>query len=158
MGLSRGWTRLRDLVYRVETQAGSVPVRARRATSRRGHPRRRPALGPPGDFTDVSNGRRRVPTACLRVARLVQPGADEIVTLWLLATDDLSRPTAELEPLLKIIESTRPGAGRRRVAREAMAPLDLCQRRPRRCSRTRGSPPRQPGPAGQRGHRLRRPP
>ncbi|HET7901932.1 MAG TPA: isoprenyl transferase [Candidatus Nanopelagicales bacterium] len=30
----------------------------------------------------------------------------EVVTLWLLSTDNLSRPAAELEPLLRIIEAT----------------------------------------------------
>jgi short-chain Z-isoprenyl diphosphate synthase len=30
----------------------------------------------------------------------------EVVTLWLLSTDNLSRPAEELEPLLRIIEST----------------------------------------------------
>ena len=30
----------------------------------------------------------------------------ELVTLWLLSTDNLARPAAELEPLLRIIEST----------------------------------------------------
>ncbi len=30
----------------------------------------------------------------------------EVVTLWLLSTDNLARPAAELEPLLRIIEST----------------------------------------------------
>ncbi|HSN06715.1 MAG TPA: isoprenyl transferase [Candidatus Angelobacter sp.] len=30
----------------------------------------------------------------------------EVVTLWLLSTDNLGRPTSELEPLLRIIEST----------------------------------------------------
>jgi short-chain Z-isoprenyl diphosphate synthase len=30
----------------------------------------------------------------------------EVVTLWLLSTDNLSRPEAELEPLMSIIEST----------------------------------------------------
>ena len=30
----------------------------------------------------------------------------EIVTLWLLSTDNLSRPSAELDPLLRIIEGS----------------------------------------------------
>src|SRR5690349_12904049 len=30
----------------------------------------------------------------------------EVVTLWLLSTDNLSRPAAELDPLLRIIEDT----------------------------------------------------
>ena len=33
----------------------------------------------------------------------------EVVTLWLLSTDNLSRPAAELEPLLRIIEETVSG-------------------------------------------------
>ena len=33
----------------------------------------------------------------------------EVVTLWLLSTDNLSRPAAELDPLLRIIEETVTG-------------------------------------------------
>ena len=31
----------------------------------------------------------------------------EVVTLWLLSTDNLSRPAAELDPLLRIIDAAR---------------------------------------------------
>ncbi len=45
-------------------------------------------------------------------------GGVEVVTLWLLSTDNLSRPAAELQPLLRIIENTvteLAAAGRWRV-------------------------------------------
>ena len=50
----------------------------------------------------------------------------EVVTLWLLSTDNLSRPAAELDPLLRIIESTVQGlaaTGRWRV--NPVGSLDL---------------------------------
>ena len=37
---------------------------------------------------------------------MVPEAGVEVVTLWLLSTDNLTRPQAELEPLLKIIEDT----------------------------------------------------
>ena len=37
----------------------------------------------------------------------------EVVTLWLLSTDNLSRPAAELDPLLRIIEETVTGLASR---------------------------------------------
>ena len=50
----------------------------------------------------------------------------EVVTLWLLSTDNLSRPATELEPLLEIIEATvteLAAAGRWRV--HPVGALDL---------------------------------
>ncbi|WP_131103680.1 isoprenyl transferase [Ornithinimicrobium sufpigmenti] len=50
----------------------------------------------------------------------------EVVTLWLLSTDNLNRPTAELEPLLRIIEQVvadLAAAGRWRV--RVVGALDL---------------------------------
>ena len=50
----------------------------------------------------------------------------EVVTLWLLSTDNLSRPSAELDPLLRIIETTvtsLAGTGRWRI--HPVGALDL---------------------------------
>jgi short-chain Z-isoprenyl diphosphate synthase len=50
----------------------------------------------------------------------------EVVTLWLLSTDNLSRPAAELAPLLRIIETTVTGlAATRRWKINPVGSLDL---------------------------------
>lgn len=50
----------------------------------------------------------------------------EVVTLWLLSTDNLTRPEAELAPLLRIIESTvRELAARERWKVNPVGSLDL---------------------------------
>src|ERR1700723_2458239 len=57
-------------------------------------------------FTDVSNGHQRGADHIFELLGWCSQARVEVVTLWLLATDNLSRPAAELDPLLKIIEST----------------------------------------------------
>jgi short-chain Z-isoprenyl diphosphate synthase len=57
-------------------------------------------------FTDVSNGHQRGADHIFELLGWCSQARVEVVTLWLLATDNLTRPAAELEPLLKIIEST----------------------------------------------------
>ncbi|KRV47014.1 UDP pyrophosphate synthase [Wenjunlia vitaminophila] len=50
----------------------------------------------------------------------------QVVTLWLLSTDNLNRPAAELEPLLKIIEGAVSGlAAARRWKVHPVGTLDL---------------------------------
>ena len=50
----------------------------------------------------------------------------EVVTLWLLSTDNLSRPAAELDPLLRIIEATVTGLASRGTWRlHPVGALDL---------------------------------
>ena len=57
-------------------------------------------------FTDVSNGHQKGADHIFELLGWCSQARVEVVTLWLLATDNLTRPAAELEPLLKIIEST----------------------------------------------------
>src|SRR3984957_9448576 len=57
-------------------------------------------------FTDVSNGHQRGAGHIFELLGWCSQARFEVVPLWLLATDNLTRPAAELEPLLKIIEST----------------------------------------------------
>ncbi len=56
--------------------------------------------------TDVSNGHRQGAQHIFELLGWCRQARVEVVTLWLLGTDNLSRPAAELEPLLKIIEGT----------------------------------------------------
>jgi short-chain Z-isoprenyl diphosphate synthase len=55
---------------------------------------------------DVSRGHQAGADKIFELLGWCQDAGVEVVTLWLLSTDNLSRPAAELEPLLRIIEDT----------------------------------------------------
>jgi short-chain Z-isoprenyl diphosphate synthase len=55
---------------------------------------------------DVSSGHRKGADKIFELLDWCRQTGVEVVTLWLLSTDNLSRPAAELEPLLEIIEGT----------------------------------------------------
>lgn len=55
---------------------------------------------------DVSTGHRRGADKISEFLGWCDEAGVEVVTLWLLSTDNLSRPEAELAPLLRIIEET----------------------------------------------------
>jgi short-chain Z-isoprenyl diphosphate synthase len=57
-------------------------------------------------LTDVSGGHQKGADKIFELLQWCQQTGVEVVTLWLLSTDNLSRPAAELEPLLRIIEET----------------------------------------------------
>jgi short-chain Z-isoprenyl diphosphate synthase len=57
-------------------------------------------------LTDVSGGHQKGADKIFELLQWCQQAGVEVVTLWLLSTDNLSRPAAELEPLLRIIEET----------------------------------------------------
>jgi short-chain Z-isoprenyl diphosphate synthase len=66
-------------------------------------------------FTDVSHGYRAGARKIADLLQWCQEAGVEVVTIWLLGTDNLKRPREELEPLLEIIadvvdELTAPGA------------------------------------------------
>ncbi|MGN6089773.1 MAG: isoprenyl transferase [Actinomycetales bacterium] len=76
--------------------------------------------------TDVNDGHQRGADKILELLQWCEEADVEIVTLWLLSTDNLSRPAAELDPLLRIIERTVTDlARRRRWPLHAMGSLDL---------------------------------
>lgn len=58
---------------------------------------------------DVSQGHLRGADKITELLGWCQEAGVEVVTLWLLSTDNLGRPPEELEPLLAIIESTVEG-------------------------------------------------
>jgi len=74
---------------------------------------------------DVSRGHQAGADKIFELLEWCQDAGVEVVTLWLLSTDNLSRPAAELKPLLKIIEDTvtELAAGPWRV--KAVGALDL---------------------------------
>jgi short-chain Z-isoprenyl diphosphate synthase len=57
-------------------------------------------------LTDVSSGHRAGADKIFELLDWCRDAGVEVVTLWLLSTDNLARPAAELEQLLRIIEST----------------------------------------------------
>jgi short-chain Z-isoprenyl diphosphate synthase len=60
-------------------------------------------------FRDVSSGHRKGADKIFELLDWCRETGVEVVTLWLLSTDNLTRSTAELGPLLKIIEDTVQG-------------------------------------------------
>jgi short-chain Z-isoprenyl diphosphate synthase len=57
-------------------------------------------------LADVSSGHQAGADKIFEVLQWCRQTGVEVVTLWLLSTDNLARPAAELEPLLRIIEDT----------------------------------------------------
>ena len=118
----RKWVRmgLRDLVYRVyerrlETSLSRYPVPRHVGVILDGNRRWARLAG----FADVSDGHQKGAEHIVEMLGWCSQAGVEVVTLWLLSTDNLARPASELEPLLKIIESTVQRPGRRGLAREA---------------------------------------
>ena len=60
-------------------------------------------------LTDVSTGHRRGADKIFELLQWCRESGVEVVTLWLLSTDNLNRPAEELTPLLEIIENTVTG-------------------------------------------------
>jgi short-chain Z-isoprenyl diphosphate synthase len=60
-------------------------------------------------YHDVSNGYRKGADKIFELLDWCRETGVEVVTLWLLSTDNLVRPASELGPLLKIIEDTVQG-------------------------------------------------
>jgi short-chain Z-isoprenyl diphosphate synthase len=57
-------------------------------------------------LADVSSGHQAGADKIFEVLQWCRQTGVEVVTLWLLSTDNLDRPATELEPLLRIIEDT----------------------------------------------------
>jgi short-chain Z-isoprenyl diphosphate synthase len=58
---------------------------------------------------DVSKGHRKGADKIFELLQWCKETGVEVVTLWLLSTDNLTRPRKELDPLLSIIEDTVNG-------------------------------------------------
>ena len=57
-------------------------------------------------LADVASGHQKGADKIFELLEWCREAGVEVVTLWLLSTDNLTRPAAELEPLLRIIEDT----------------------------------------------------
>jgi short-chain Z-isoprenyl diphosphate synthase len=76
-------------------------------------------------FQDVSDGHRKGADNIFELIGWCREVGVEVVTLWLLSTENLSRPASELVPLLKIIEDTVQGLVAERCHVNPMGALDL---------------------------------
>ena len=74
---------------------------------------------------DVSTGHQKGADKIFELLDWCREAGVEVVTLWLLSTDNLTRPQAELEPLLKIIEDTVQRLADRHWHLNPMGALDL---------------------------------
>jgi short-chain Z-isoprenyl diphosphate synthase len=76
-------------------------------------------------LADVSSGHQAGADKIFEVLQWCRQSGVEVVTLWLLSTDNLGRPSAELEPLLRIIEDTVRGLAAQHWHLNPMGALDL---------------------------------
>ena len=104
---------VRDLVYRVYER------RLLRSLAGKPHPRHVGVLCDGNrrwaremGYVDPNDGHRVGAERIKDLVRWCDQAGVEHVTLWLLSTDNLSRPAAELDPLLRIIENKKGRASR----------------------------------------------
>ncbi|MGD0376566.1 MAG: isoprenyl transferase [Streptosporangiaceae bacterium] len=98
---------LRDLVYRLyehRLEASLSPEAMPRHVGVMCDGNRRWARS--AGLLDVSSGHQKGADKIFELLQWCRQTGVEVVTLWLLSTDNLSRPAAELDPLLRIIEET----------------------------------------------------
>ena len=98
---------LRDLVYRLyehRLEASLSPEAMPRHVGVMCDGNRRWARS--AGLLDVSSGQQKGADKIFELLQWCRQTGVEVVTLWLLSTDNLTRPAAELDPLLRIIEDT----------------------------------------------------
>jgi short-chain Z-isoprenyl diphosphate synthase len=98
---------LRDLVYRLYERRLEASLSAKAIPRHVGvmcDGNRRWARS--AGLTDVSSGHRKGADKIFELLDWCREAGVEVVTLWLLSTDNLARPQSEVVPLLKIIEDT----------------------------------------------------
>jgi short-chain Z-isoprenyl diphosphate synthase len=76
-------------------------------------------------LADVSSGHQAGADKIFEVLQWCRQAGVEVVTLWLLSTDNLGRPASELEPLLRIIEETVRELARQSWRVNPVGALDL---------------------------------
>jgi short-chain Z-isoprenyl diphosphate synthase len=117
---------LRDLVYRLyerRLEASLSPEAIPRHVGVMCDGNRRWARS--AGFLDVTNGHRKGADKIFELIGWCREAGVEVVTLWLLSTDNLSRSSSELVPLLKIIEDTVQGLVAEQCHVNPMGALDL---------------------------------
>ncbi|GAA3838012.1 isoprenyl transferase [Sphaerisporangium flaviroseum] len=101
---------VRDLVYRLyerrlETKLSSDPIPRHVGVIVDGNRRWARAMG----LRDVSHGHQKGADKISELVEWCREAGVEIVTVWLLSSDNLTRPKEELDPLMEIIEETVQG-------------------------------------------------
>jgi short-chain Z-isoprenyl diphosphate synthase len=117
---------LRDLVYRLyerRLEASLSPDAIPRHVGVMCDGNRRWARS--AGYIDVSNGHRKGGDKVFELIGWCREAGVEVVTLWLLSTENLSRPASELGPLLKIIENTVQGLVAENCRVNPMGALDM---------------------------------
>src|ERR1700739_2546246 len=91
--------------------------------------------------TDVSKGHRKGADKIFELLQWCKQAGVEVVTLWLLPPDNLTRPRQELDPLLLIIEDTVNDLIDEGWHLNPMGALDLLPARTARVPKHAGEPP-----------------
>ncbi|MDF5754745.1 isoprenyl transferase [Spongiactinospora sp. TRM90649] len=96
---------VRDLVYRLyerrlESRLGNAMIPRHVAVIVDGNRRWARSMG----MDDVSRGHRKGADKITELVAWCRDAGVEVVTMWLLSSDNLARPKDELEPLMRIIE------------------------------------------------------
>ena len=76
-------------------------------------------------LTDVAGGYQKGADKIFELLQWCRQAGVEVVTLWLLSTDNLARPASELDPLLRIIEQTVRRLAEQRWRIKPVGALDL---------------------------------
>jgi short-chain Z-isoprenyl diphosphate synthase len=117
---------LRDLVYRVYQRRLEASLTGKSVPRHVGlilDGNRRWARS--AGLADVSSGHQRGADKIFELLEWCSQANVEVVTLWLLSTDNVTRPDAELGPLLRIIEDTVQGLVAQHWHVNPMGALDL---------------------------------
>jgi short-chain Z-isoprenyl diphosphate synthase len=117
---------LRDLVYRLyerRVEASLSPDAIPRHVGVMCDGNRRWARS--AGFLDVSNGYRKGADKIFELIGWCREAGVEVVTLWLLSTENVERPASELDPLLRVIEGTVQGLVARQCRVNPMGALDM---------------------------------
>jgi short-chain Z-isoprenyl diphosphate synthase len=117
---------LRDLVYRLyerRLEASLSPDAIPRHVGVMCDGNRRWARS--AGFLDVSNGYRKGADKIFELIGWCREAGVEVVTLWLLSTENVERPASELDPLLRVIEGTVQGLVARQCRVNPMGALDM---------------------------------
>ena len=117
---------LRDLVYRLyerRLEASLSPQAIPRHVGVMCDGNRRWATW--AGLTDVAGGYQKGADKIFELLQWCRQAGVEVVTLWLLSTDNLARPASELDPLLRIIEQTVRRLAEQRWRIKPVGALDL---------------------------------
>ncbi|ACY96661.1 undecaprenyl diphosphate synthase [Thermomonospora curvata DSM 43183] len=123
---SKAYQALRDSIYRLyerrlESSLPTDKIPRHVGVILDGNRRWARAMG----LSDVSTGHQRGADKISELLQWCTEARVEVVTLWMLSTDNLNRPAKELNPLLEIIENTVAKLAREGWHIKAVGAMDL---------------------------------